>query len=121
MKVDGNKYRRKSKLLYKRPEDDRKNGLQYPEEVVAVIFIENGCSFDEDEYKINISSKNFDLDNFDALIDAIHELSEYLDTIPKETNIEIDLIEDGEWEDVFWNTYFTIQSIRSVNYTEVKK
>lgn len=95
-----------------------------PEEknkVLVVITTESGCNPEEGEYQLHlISQKNpLDLncyggvDDASLIVDCIENAISELE-LPEEGETEVNLIESGEWEDVFWHKYYEVISHKRV-------
>jgi hypothetical protein len=100
-------------LLYK---SERKSAIKHPNRLTVSIYIEDGCSFEDKEYEMYFSG-SCPWSDFEKIEEAI-ENDSLEDLIkkpfPTEENIDITLIEDGEWEDVHFWRYYVIETIESV-------
>ena len=111
-------YKETSKAIY--------NGDKYTKGkeiyVTALIFIDPICSFSDGEYNVCISTgKNFiDILDTELVEECIsNDLEDCIGEIPNDENIEIEMIDDGEWEDVFYNRYFRIKKVSIVTLEEI--
>lgn len=92
--------------------------------VKALIYLETGCSFNEREYSIYISTgvtfmSPLDTELIDECID--NYLEGVIGKIPTEENILIEMVDDGEQEDMSFNRYFTIKKVYILTLEEIEE
>jgi hypothetical protein len=99
---------------------------QEKNKITIHIRTELGCDWREDEYSIYFINstqslymgiQDKDEDDFSLIRDAIRENMESFN-LPPEGMTEVVLIEDGEWEDVFFHKYFTVESFKFIPFEE---
>ena len=85
--------------------------------ILIHVITESGGDIESGDYTVEIINHTKPLDisasggcNDIDLIKACVE--DNLSLLPSEGVTEIILKEDGEWEDVFWNKYYSIEKIR---------
>lgn len=90
-----------------------------PQNIVQIsIHTEMGCDPEEGEYSMFISGLIGALDlsapgnpyDIQLIKEAIEDDLDF-DKLPTEGSTEVILKESGEWEDVFWNKYYVIESV----------
>lgn len=89
--------------------------------VLLVMNIESGCDPKIGEYSLNIISffgaiditQNGGSDNVYLIRECVEEAIDGWE-LPEEGDIEIIVNESGEWEDVYWNKYYEIESYKVV-------
>jgi hypothetical protein len=87
--------------------------------VEVVLYLDKGCSVEDDEYMIHLLSASEPLDIWQHHggddISLITEcIRNHIDEInlPEETIVVVQLQESGEWEDVHWHKYYVITGQR---------
>ncbi len=101
--------------------EEDKYTIDKPVMVKALIYIDSGCSFSDSEYSININTCDSFIDSRDTdLIEECieNDLEGCIGIIPEEKNIVIEMVDDGEQEDVFWNRYLTIKRVSILTLEE---
>jgi hypothetical protein len=82
--------------------------------VEIYIYCESGCSFDDDEYLVEITSiigKINTENDIDYINEAIAEIDFSKYKKEDHTNLIVILKESGEWEGNYWNKYFIVDRI----------
>lgn len=83
------------------------------------VHFESGCNPKDGEYSVylnGIIGGSIHVSQFHLIEEAIAEDMGKKIPALEEGCVQVMMIEDGEWEDVFWNSYLTILSV-----TEIKE
>ena len=110
VEIDGELYREISHVKYQAEEKVQKEKTF----VSVMIYIDSGCSYDKGEYSIYINTVGGGIvyTSSELIPECIENcLSDCIGDVPEEENILIEMIEDGEFEDVFWHGYLTIKNV----------
>ena len=93
-----------------------KSPIDSPAKVTLSLWMDLDCSFAEREYALYISTNGVLMDHFDYIDEALYDGMDdvFPDGVPAEKNIEIDLIETGEWEAENFNRYYEIIEARII-------
>ena len=99
----------------------RDHKVKDPIRAVVVLFCEEDCNAMEGEYSIHLTSMNQGLylgtvgesDDPYLIRECITEKFDFTN-LPSWSLVEVNVVESGEWEDVFWNKYFVIESWKRI-------
>lgn len=104
--------------------------MKMKNKVRVQICYEEGCDLTEKEYSLEIigfvGSLNIsDLDekhgtgDASLIQEAVYEWMEPESLPNAQVVIVLDLLESGEWEDVFWHKYYVVEKSKITNLTTV--
>ena len=83
----------------------------------AIVSLDADCSVEAGEYGVmfTATSQPVELNDFEMAAEAIRENVEDFG-LKSETTATVMLREDGEWEDVHWHKYYTIEAFSLQEY-----
>lgn len=95
-------------------------GLSMPNRIRAEVHVESGCDPTEGEYGVTITSflgglrisppSSDAVDDVDMITLCIDEaIAAGSVPLPSEGFTIVELVESGEWQDVFWHGYYIIE------------